>query len=86
MKDSATNERKSKLDTGLETRKVKKQIDLKFTDYSINKYQSDFSTGKKTIKTPIPNSGIKGLMLSQSITTKRKYLVQQFWFNKKADY
>ena len=51
MKDSATNESKSKLDTGLETRKVKKQIDLKFTDYSINKYQSDFSTGKKTIKT-----------------------------------
>ena len=51
-----------KLDTGLETDSPKKTIDLKFTDYSINKFQSDFSKNKKTIKTKITNSGIKGLV------------------------
>lgn len=75
-----------KLDTGLETDSPKKTIDLKFTDYSINKFQSDFSKNKKTIKTKITNSGIKGLVLSQSITTKKKYFIQQFWFDGKADY
>ena len=59
-----------KLGTGLCTDSPKKIIDLKFTDYSINKFQSDFSTGKKTIRTKILNSGIKGLKISQSIITK----------------
>ena len=59
-----------KLGTGLGTDSPKKTIDLKYTDYSINKFQSDFSTGKKTIRTKILNSGIKGLKISQSITTK----------------
>ena len=60
----------SKLDTRLITDGPKKLKELKFTDYSINKFQSDFSTGKKTIRTKILNSGIKGLKISQSITTK----------------
>ena len=76
----------SKLGARLRTDRAKKPIELKCTDYSINKFQSDFSTGKKTIRTKIPNSGIKGLILSQSITTKRKYFVQQFWFNGMSHY
>ena len=60
----------SKLGTGLVTDSPQKPMELKFTDYSINKFQSDFSTGKKTIRTKILNSGIKGLKISQSITTK----------------
>ena len=75
-----------KLDTGLCTDSPKKIIDLKFTDYSINKFQSDFSKGRKTIRTKILNSGVKGLLLSQSITTKKKYFIQQFWFDGKADH
>ena len=59
-----------KLGTGLVTYSPQKPMELKFTDYSINKFQSDFSTGKKTIRTKILNSGIKGLKISQSITTK----------------
>ena len=82
----------SKLDTGLETTSANKPKELKFTDYSINYYESDFTQKtkkgkiKKTIKTKIVNSGLKGLKLRQSITTKRKYFVQQFWFNNKSDY
>ena len=59
-----------KLGTGLVTDSPQKPMELKFTDYSINKFQSDFSTGKKTIRTKILNSGIKGLKISQSNTTK----------------
>ena len=77
---------KSKLGTGLGTDNTKKAIELKFTDYSINKFQSDFSKGQKTVRTKIPNSGLKGLKISQSITTKRKYFVQQFWFDGKSDH
>ena len=52
-----------KLGTGLVTDSPQKPMELKFTDYSINKFQSDFSTGKKTIRTKILNSGIKGLKI-----------------------
>ena len=38
---------------------------LKFTDYAINKHQSNFTNGKKTVVTKIVNSGIKGLKISQ---------------------
>ena len=38
---------------------------LKFTDYAINKHQSTFTNGKKTVVTKIVNSGIKGLKISQ---------------------
>lgn len=75
-----------KLGTGLGTDSPQKTIELKHTDYSINKFQSDFSKGRKTIRTKILNSGIKGLLLSQSITTKKKYFVQQIWFDGKADH
>ena len=75
-----------KLDTGLETGLAKKTEELRFTDYSINKFQSKFIKNKKTIKTKILNSGIKGLKISQSITTKKKFFVQQIWFDGKADY
>ena len=77
---------KSKLGTGLVTEAAKKPIELKNTDYAINKFQSDFSKGQKTIRTKISNSGIKGLKISQNITTKRKYFIQQFWFDGKSDH
>jgi len=76
----------SKLGTGLENSSTNKSTELRFTDYSINKFQSDFSLGQITIKTKIENSGLKGLKLSQSNVTKRKYFVQNFWFNNKSDY
>ena len=76
---------KSKLGTGLGTDSPKKTIELKFTDYSINKFQSDFNKDQIYKRTTIPNSGIKGLILSQGIKTKRKYFIQRFWFDGKAD-
>jgi len=63
---------KSKLGTGLVTEAAKKPIELKNTDYAINKFQSDFSKGQKTIRTKISNSGLKGLKISQNITIKIK--------------
>ena len=36
-----------------------------FTDYAINKHQSNFTNEKKTVVTKIVNSGIKGLKISQ---------------------
>ncbi|MDA9105982.1 hypothetical protein N9J74_00510 [Candidatus Pelagibacter sp.] len=51
-----------KLDTRLVTGDVKKQEQLKFTDYSINKFQSNFSKGQKTIRTKILKSGLEILL------------------------
>ena len=60
MKDSATNESKSKLDDRLEDRSVK------YTDYAINKYQANFDNVKgKSIGIKLENSGLKGLKLYQ---------------------
>jgi hypothetical protein len=75
-----------KLGTGLVTDSTKNIEELKFTDYSINKFQSDFSKGHNTIRTKISNSGIKGLKIAQSITTKKKFFVQQIWFDSKSSY
>ena len=61
-----------KLGTGLGTDSTQKTAELKFTDYSINKFQSDFTSGKKNIRTRFINSGVKGLLLSQGIKTKKK--------------
>ena len=54
---------------------------LKFTDFAINKHQSIFTNRKRTVVTKIVNSGLKGLKLSQSKLTNRKYFIQNFWFN-----
>ena len=43
----------SELGTHLGPGEPKKQEELKFTDYSINKFQSDFSSGRKKIRTKI---------------------------------
>ena len=64
----------SELGTPLGPGEPKKQEELKFTDYSINKFQSDFSSGRKKIRTKIENSGLKGLKISQSKTTKKNTL------------
>jgi len=76
---------KSKLGTGLGTDSPNKTVELKFTDYSINKFQSKFRKGQTYNRTKIPNSGIKGLILSQGIKTLKKYFIQRFWFNGKSD-
>ena len=75
-----------KLGTGLGTDRPNKTVELKFTDYSINKFQSKFRKGQTYNRTKIPNSGIKGLVLSQGIKTLKKYFIQRFWFNGKASY
>jgi hypothetical protein len=58
MKEDKTNKTKSKLYGGLITDSAKSPIELKFTNYSINNYQGDFSQGQKAVRTKIPNSGI----------------------------
>ena len=50
-----------KLDTRLETGIPKKIEELKFTDYSINKFNPNISGKKKTY--PLKDSGLKGLKL-----------------------
>ena len=74
-----------KLDTKLEPGGPKKPQELKFTDYSIDKYKPDFK-GKKKINIPFKDSGIKGLKLKCIESTDNKFLVQQFWFNGRGDY
>jgi len=63
---------------------------IKFTDYAINKYQCSeelFSKIKdKSISIRFENSGLKGLKLFQYKNTKKKYFVQQFWFDKRSQY
>ena len=46
MKRTTESKTESKLDTELEPTSPKKTVELKFTDYSINKFQSDFSVFK----------------------------------------
>ena len=70
----------SKLYAGLTTE------GLKFTDFAINKHQSILTNTKRTVVTKIVNSGLKGLNLSHSKLTDRKYFVQQFWFNKRSNF
>ena len=80
MKEDITNKTKSKLVVRLV------EQGLKFTDYAINKHQSTFTDGQKSVFTKIINSGIKGLKINQSSLTKRKYFVQNFWFNEMSHY
>jgi hypothetical protein len=53
---------KSKLDTGLESSPSKKTLKLRFTDYSIDKFKSDYKDKKKKYYL-IFDSEIKGLKL-----------------------
>ena len=80
MKEDITNKTKSKLVVRLV------EQGLKFTDYAINKHQSTFTDGQKSVFTKIINSGIKWLKINQSSLTKRKYFVQNFWFNEMSHY
>ena len=86
MKRTTESKTESKLGTGLEHKA------LKFTDYAIFKFQSDFKVNGKTkdrIRTPFgitKNTKLKGLKLCQYEATKKKYSIQQFWFNGKPDY
>ena len=68
-----------KLDTTLEP------TGPKYTDYSIERYEPVYGN-KKIIVKKILNSGIKGLKLKCIKSTKRKFFVQNFWFDKKSDY
>ena len=74
-----------KLDTRLETGLVKKTVELRFTDYSINNFKPDYGN-KKNKYHPITDSGIKGLKLLCVKSSGNKFLTQQFWFNGKSDY
>ena len=53
---------KSKLDTGLEPSPSKKTLELRFTNYLINKFKPDYKDKKKKYYL-IFDSGIKGLKL-----------------------
>ena len=75
-KESITKMTMNKLGTGLGTDSPNKTLELKFTDYSINKFQSEFKEGQIYKRTKILNSGIKGLILSQGIKTLKKYYIQ----------
>ena len=59
---------------------------VKFTDYAINNYQSNFENVKaKSVVTRLENCGIKGLKILQYKKTKKKYFLQYFWFEGKTD-
>ena len=62
-----------KLGSGLGTDSPNKAVELKFTDYAINKFQSKFKEGQTHKKTKIINSGIKGLLIRQGVKTLKKY-------------
>ena len=72
----------SKLDDKLED-----ITSIKFTDYAINKFQYNFDPKTKSKQGGIKfsNSGLKGLKIFQYRKTKKKYFIQQFWFNGVAD-
>jgi hypothetical protein len=82
MKDSITNESKSKLDA-----KLTDNVSIKFTDYAINNFQYDFKPESRLKQGGVKfsNSGIKGLKLFQYKKSKKKYFIQQFWFNKRSN-
>ena len=84
MKRTTDSKTESKLDTELEPTSPKKTVELKFTDYSINKFKPNYN-GKKKVSEKIIDSGIKGLKLNCIKNTGNKYFIQQFWFNGKAD-
>jgi hypothetical protein len=73
---------KSKLDVRLEDK-----VSIKFTDYAIKNFEYDFKPGSKLRQGGVnfSNSGLKGLKLFQYRKTKKKYFIQQFWFNGKSD-
>tara|TARA_R110000737_G_scaffold194853_2_gene215926 strand:- start:344 stop:1990 length:1647 start_codon:yes stop_codon:yes gene_type:complete len=75
----------NKLDTRLEPSSSKKPQELKFTDYSIDKYKPEFK-GRKKINAPIKDSGIKGLKLKCVEASGNKFFIQNFWFNNISDY
>ena len=84
MKRTTESKTESKLGTGLEHKT------LKFTDYAIFKFQSDFKvngTKKARFKTPFgisKNTKLKGLKLRQHDTTKKKYWYNnKYWYNLK---
>ena len=76
---------KSKLVTELASKNVLEPI--KFTDYAIDRFQYDFKIGSKTKNRLVKftNAGLKGLKLKIE-NTKRKYFVQQYWFNGMSHY
>ena len=73
----------NKLDTRLETGSPKKIEELKFTDYSINKFNPNISGKKKTY--PLKDSGLKGLKLIYIKARGNKFFAQNFWFNGQSD-
>ena len=83
MTRTTDSKTKSKLDTELEPTSPKKTVELKFTDYSINKFKPNYN-GKKKVNEPFTDSGIKGLKLKCIKSTGNKFLVQNYWFNGKA--
>ena len=85
MKRTTDSKTESKLDTSLEPSVSKKTTELKFTDYSINKFKPDYKDKKKKTY-PLPGGGIKGLKLNCIKISGNKFFIQNFWFNGKPDY
>ena len=52
MKRTTDSKTESKLDTSLETGEAKKTVEIKFTDYSINKFKPDYN-GKNKVSEKI---------------------------------
>ena len=62
------------------------KLSIKFTDYAINKHETNFDNIKgKSAGVKLENCGIKGLKIIQYKKTKRKYFCQNFWFEGKTD-
>ena len=76
--------------TGKLDDKLTDRVRVKFTDYAINKFQGTEElfnkTKDKSISVRFENCGLKGLKLFQYKKSLKKFFVQQFWFDGKADH
>ncbi len=84
MTRTTDSKTESKLDTSLEPSGPKKTTELKFTDYSINKFKPNYKDKKKKTY-PLPGGGIKGLKLNCIKSSGNKFFIQNFWFNGQSD-
>ena len=74
--------------TGKLVNKLTETNSIKFTDYAINRFQGSEeqfnNTKAKNIIVKFDNCDLKGLKLYQYKGSRKKYFVQQIWFDKRS--
>ena len=76
------------MNTGKLVNKLTETNSIKFTDYAINRFQGSEeqfnNTKAKNIIVKFDNCDLKGLKLYQYKGSRKKYFVQQIWFDKRS--